>query len=217
VELGAAQLRATLASKHRSRPCAPTRPRIHSSSGMGMSDRFSHRVTHRYVESSTRVARVVHIDPLGYRWGWFSDDIQRLHLVPCDVEFQKTSRVWLEDLYGRRAFEIDQHPPSGSLLDLDQLRESVARSRDAIEAAWLRTCEAKGWLMYSPRDAMISLHSGTPHELVRRLKAIAFVPELLQIDTQTNAACLEARLNRIIWTGSDDGSDAAPARSRATR
>lgn len=64
--------------------------------------------------------------------------------------------------------------------------------------------------MYSARDAIITLHSGTPNQVVRRLKGTTLAPEFLQIDTQSNAACLEVRLNRIIWTGSDDGSDADP-------
>lgn len=175
-----------------------------------MSDQTRHRVARRYLESANKTAVLAHVDRDGYRWGWLDGNVRRLHLVPLDDVFRGAARVWLEDRRGDRSFELDfaLEPVE---FDFDALRASVSRSRDTIEASWLRSCEAKGWLMYSPRDAMISLHSGTPYELVRRLKGAAFIPEFLQLDTQANTACLEVRLNRVIWTGCDDGSDAVPA------
>jgi hypothetical protein len=113
--------------------------------------------------------------------------------------------VWLEDGKGLRSFQVAS---ISSTIDVDGLRASVSRTRDSIESAWLQWCVARGWLDYSPSEATIYVYPGTSHELVRHLKEEAFVPEFLQTDSATNSACLAVRLNRAIWRGADDGSDA---------
>lgn len=163
-------------------------------------------VARRFLSSIVRTAVIAHVDPLGYSWGWFADDVPRMNLVPMAPEHRGTARVWLER-DGYRAFEVERLPP-GTALDIDELRESVKRTRDSIESAWLVTCQRKRWLAYSPRDAVVALYMGTPNQVVRRLREACYVPESLQIDVATNAACLETRLNRLIWHGADDGSDA---------
>jgi hypothetical protein len=165
-----------------------------------------HRVARRYLGSTVRTAVIAHVDPIGNAWGWFSDDVPRMNLVPMDPEHRGAARVWLER-GGYRAFEVERVQP-GTALDIDGLRESVKRTRDSIESAWLVTCQRKRWLAYSPRDAVVALYVGTPNQVVRRLHDSCYVPEFLQLDVATNAACLEARLNRLIWHGADDGSDA---------
>jgi hypothetical protein len=163
------------------------------------------RVASRFVSSTVRTAAVAHVDPLGYSWGWFSDDIPRMSLVPMDPAHRGAARVWLES-GGYRAFEVDHHQSDD--LDLDELRASVTKTRDSIEQAWLVHSAKKGWLRYSPRDAILVLYMGTPYRLVRRLRESAHVPESLQLGVTTNSACLELRANRLIWHGADDGSDA---------
>lgn len=176
---------------------------------MGMPAYTSYRVARRYVGSSLiKAAVLAHVDRDGVRWGWFSGEIARLHVVPFDLEHRGAARVWLEDGHGNRSFQVDREPLD---LDLDALWASVSRTRDTIEAAWLRSCSRRGWLDYSPRKATISLYPGTPHEVRRSLKERAFTPEFLQVDASTNAACLEVRLNRLIWQGADDGSEAESA------
>ncbi|MEO8179590.1 MAG: hypothetical protein ABI895_12225 [Deltaproteobacteria bacterium] len=177
-----------------------------------MTDCVSHSVARRFLgsESSTpRTAVIAHVDLDGNWWGWsFDDNVRRMHLIP--IQYEGAGRVWLEDGKGNRSFEIDR-VPTGTDLDLDSLRASVAQTRQIIEPAWLRSCEAKGWLKYSPVDATISLYPGTQHELVRPLNDTASMPELLQLDTQANTATLRITLNRLIWVGADDGSDAESA------
>lgn len=128
-----------------------------------------------------------------------------MHLVPLAPEHHGAARVWLESR-GRRCFEVD-HLMSGNQLDIGELRESVRRSRDTIEGAWLRSAERHGWLAYSARDAIVALYWGSPHQIVRKLRESAQTPQLLQVDAQTNAIWVEFRANRIIWLGADDGSD----------
>jgi hypothetical protein len=164
------------------------------------------RVARRYLTSKIRTAVVAHVDPLGNSWGWFSDDTPRLHLVPLTPEHRGVARVWLE-IRGVRCFEID-HAQNNPGIDLAELRESVRRTRDSIESAWLRSCERKGWLAYSPRDAMVALYFGTPHQFVRYLRDSTYAPEYLHLDVASNAVCLEMCANRLIWLGADDGSDA---------
>lgn len=164
------------------------------------------RVARRFVSSTVRTAAIAHVDPLGYSWGWFSADTPRMHLVPMDPEHHGVARIWLERA-GYRAFEVDRLQP-GTGLDIDELRESVKRTRDSVESAWLLTCQRKRWLAYSPRNVVVALYFGTPNQVVRRLRESCYVPESLQLDVATNAACLETRLNRLIWLGADDGSDA---------
>jgi hypothetical protein len=166
------------------------------------------RVARRFLGSTTRTAVVAHVDPPGYSWGWFADDTPRMHLVPLEPEHRGAARVWLEDR-GIRSFQVD-YLTTDSDLDLDQLRESVRRTRDTIESAWLRSCDRRGWLAYSPRDVMVAIYFGTSNQLVRTLHESRCVPEYLQLDIETNSACLEVRANRLIWWGADDGSDAHP-------
>jgi hypothetical protein len=175
-----------------------------------MPDCTRHRVARRFLESSSqRTAGVVHVDPLGLRWGWFADPVQRLHLVPYDVEYRETARVWLEDLFGRRAFEIDRHPPSGSPVDLDGLRDSVTRTRDSIESAWLRKCSLLGWLDYFPDPATVLLYPGSRFGVRRELRETEVEPSELQVEPGVNIVYAGLQLNRVIWQGRDDGSDAA--------
>jgi hypothetical protein len=166
----------------------------------------AHRVARRYLSSVSRTAVTAHVDPLGISWGWFADDTPRMHLVPMAPEYRGTARVWLEDR-GLRSFQVD-HVQRGTALNISELRESVRRTRDSVESAWLRSCERRGWLACSHRDATVAMYFGTPHEFVRRLRESACVPEAMQLDVETNSACLEVRATRIIWRGADDGSDA---------
>lgn len=170
---------------------------------------ISHRVAHRFLESSTHTAGVVHTDRDGVDWGWFGDSVQRLHLVPYDAEYRDTARVWLEDLFGRRAFEVDRHPPSGSRLNLDSLRESVARTRNTVEEAWLRKCSLLGWLDYFPYPATVLLYPGSKFEVRRELRETTIEPSELQVEPGINRVFGGFQLNRVMWTGRDDGSDAA--------
>jgi hypothetical protein len=163
------------------------------------------RVVRRFLSSNVRTAAIAHVDPLGNSWGWFADDVPRMSLVPMDPEHHGAARVWLER-GGYRAFEVD-HQQSNDL-DLDELRASVSKTRDSIESAWILHIAKKGWLRYSPRNATLELYPGTPNQLVRRLQESKYAPEFLQLDVETNSACLEVRANRLIWWGADDGSDA---------
>lgn len=176
--------------------------------------RVAHRVARRYLDSTIRTATVAHVDPVGNSWGWFADDTPRMHLVPMAPEHRGVARVWLEQ-QGVRSFDVD-YLRSGTDLDVDQLFESVSRTRDTIESAWLRSCARRGWLAYSPRKAWVTLYFGTPHQVVRRLRESCYVPEFLQLDAETNAACLEVRANRIIWHGADDASDAGLGESHSS-
>jgi hypothetical protein len=171
-----------------------------------MPSRSSVRVARRFLDSTLRTAVVAHVDALGNTWGWFADEVRRMHLVPMVPKYRDAARVWLEDA-GIRCFQVD-HVNSGLNLDLDQLHESVSRTRDTIESAWLRSCERRGWLSYSARHAAIALYFGTPTQLVRKLNESSYAPEFLQLDVHTNAAGIEVRVNRLIWRGADDGSDA---------
>jgi hypothetical protein len=164
------------------------------------------RVARRFLGSTIRSAVVAHVDPLGNSWGWFADGPPRMHLVPVDPKHVGTARVWLEDR-GLRSFEVD-YRITGSDLDLDELRESVRESRDRIESEWLRSCDRRGWLAYSSRDAMVAVYFGTSEQIVRTLRESTCVPEILRLDIEANSACLEIRANRIIWWGADDGSGA---------
>lgn len=164
------------------------------------------RVARRFLSSTVRTAVIAHVDPLGNSWGWFADAPPRMHLVPVDAAHHGAARVWLENR-GTRCFQVD-HCSRYTQTDLDELRESVSRTRDTIESGWLRSCDKKGWLAYSPQDAMVAIYFGTANQVVRRLRDSTYAPEFLQFDLDTNSACLEVRLNRLIWNGADDGSDA---------
>lgn len=174
----------------------------------GMVSRSASRVARRYLSSTSRIAVIAHVDPIGHSWGWFADDTPRMHLVPMAPRHRGAARVWLEDR-GLRSFQVD-HVQSSNGLDIDALRESVSRVRDTIESAWLRSCERHGWLAYSHGDATVTIYFGTPGQFVRRLRESVCVPESIQLDVDTNSVCLEVRANRVIWRGADDGSDAAP-------
>jgi hypothetical protein len=182
---------------------AQSAPSILSSTSVIMSVLTAERVARRFLSSTVRTAAIAHVDPVGNAWGWFADDTPRMHLVPMDPQHYGTARVWLES-GGYRAFEVDHHQSAD--LDLDELRASVSKTRDSIEGAWNRYIAKKGWLRYSPRS--LALYSGTPYQLVRRLRDSAYAPEILQLDVETNSAYLEVRANRLIWWGADDGSDA---------
>jgi hypothetical protein len=171
----------------------------------GMHVSTARRVTRSYLSSTVRAAAIAHVDPVGNAWGWFVNDTRRMHLTPMDPEHRGAARVWLER-DGYRAFEVDHHQSAD--LDMDALRASVSKTRDSIESAWILYIAKKGWLRYSPRNAILALHMGTPQQLVRRLRESAYVPEFLHLDVTTNSACLELRANRLIWQGADDGSDA---------
>lgn len=164
------------------------------------------RVARSYLGSTTRTAVIAHVDPIGNSWGWFADDTPRMHLVPMDPEHRGTARIWLEDR-GVRCFKVDHAQPSAGL-DIDELRESVHRTRDTIESAWLQSAERKGWLAYCAGDATIGMYFGTLYQFVRRLRDSPPSPELIQPDVSTNAIWLEVKANRVIWQGADDGSDA---------
>lgn len=181
---------------------------LFSCASMSMPLCTASRVARRFLASTIRTPITAHVDPLGHAWGWFADCTPRMHIVPMAPEHRGAARVWLER-GGHRAFEID-HIESGTGLDPDELRSSVLKARDTIEAAWLCSCESRGWLAYSPREATIALYFGTPHQLVRRLRESALVPDLIQPDASTNSIWLEVRANRLIWQGADDGSDAGP-------
>jgi hypothetical protein len=164
------------------------------------------RVARRFLGSSVRTAVVAHVDPLGNSWGWFANGPPRMHLVPVDPTHVGTARVWLEER-GTRSFQVEFRATYCDL-DLDELRASVIRARDAIESAWLRSCDLPGWLAYSPRDAMVAIYFSTSEQIVRRLHDSRWDPESLQLNVEENSACLEVRINRLIWWGADDGSDA---------
>jgi hypothetical protein len=175
-----------------------------------MPDCTRHRVARRFLEArSQRSSSVVHVDPLGHRWGWFTERLQRLHLRPHDPRYREAASVWLEDLFGRRAFEIERHPPNGSPLDLDELRQSVAEARDTIEAAWLRRASLLGWLEYNPNPATVLLYPGSRFEVRRELGKSTVEPGELQVEPGYNVVYAGFPLNRLIWQGRDDGSDAA--------
>ena len=173
-----------------------------------MAIRTSDRVVHRFLRSSIRTAVVAHVDPLGHSWGWFADGPPRMHLVPMAPEHLGAARVWL-DYRGVRCFRVDRLA-DGAGLDLEELRESVCRTRDTIESAWLRTCELRGWLAYSGREMVIGIYVGTDNQLTRSLREVQYQPELVQLDVATNSACIGVRANRLIWHGADDGRDAQP-------
>jgi hypothetical protein len=165
-------------------------------------------VAERFLRASiARTAVLAHVDRDGVEWGWFSNDVQRLHLVPSALEHQGTARVWLEDGRGNRSFQVDQEP-SDSGLDLRALRAWVQVSRDGLEAAWLRSCSLRGWLEYKPSPATIVLYPETPQEIRRCLSTACVVCDELQIAPRANTAYLLVRLNRLIWHGAHDGSDA---------
>lgn len=166
------------------------------------------RVARRYLGSLLRTAVVAHVDPLGNSWGWSATGPPRMHLVPVDPRHVGTARVWLEDR-GTRSFQVDFRATYCDI-DLDELRESAKKSRDRIESAWLSSCDKKGWLAYSPRDAMIAIYFGTGEQIVRRLRESRWEPESLRLDPEANSANVGFRLNRLIWWGADDGSDAHP-------
>lgn len=173
-----------------------------------MSRCISARVARRYLGSFLRTAVVAHVDPLGNSWGWFADGPPRMHLVPVDPTHVGTARVWLEDR-GTRSFQVDFRATYCDI-DLDELRESAKKSRDRIESEWLRSCDRRGWLAYSPRDAMVAIYFGTAEQIVRRLHESRWEPECLKLDLEANSAKVAFRVNRLIWWGADDGSDAPP-------
>jgi hypothetical protein len=166
--------------------------------------RSADRVVRRFLASTSRTAVVAHTDPIGNAWGWFTDNVPRMHLEPMSPEQRGMARIWLERR-GYRCFEVD-YLKSGTGLDLEELRMSVVKTRDTIEGTWLRTCALRGWLHYSPRNAAITLYANTPCQMTRRLRESVYVPEFLQLDADTNSVCLEVRANRVIWWDANDGA-----------
>jgi hypothetical protein len=65
-----------------------------------------------------------------------------MRLVPVVPRHVGTARVWLEDR-GTRSFQVDFRATYCDL-DLAELHESVTRSRDSIESAWLGSCDRRG-------------------------------------------------------------------------
>jgi hypothetical protein len=169
-----------------------------------MSDCIAGRVGRHFL-TTVRHATIIHRDHNGASWGWLDDDIPRMHLVPLDDESRGHARVWLEDGTGCRSFLPE---PGFSTVDFGALREWVSRTRGAIESSWLRTCQRKRWLHYSPSDETITVYQATPHEFRRHLRRAVLVSPFLQVDVSTNTARLKVPLGRIIWRGADDGSDA---------
>lgn len=168
-----------------------------------MPDCLQHRVARRYLESSTPVVVVVHIDPSGVPWGWYHPHLARMHITPLSIAC--AGLIWLEDGHGHRAFDVARAGPS---LDIDMLRASVSGARDGIESAWLRWCTKRDWINYSRLESSIYMYSGTSRQFARHLKEEALTPESLSCDLEGNRATFEARLNRLVWRGADDGSDA---------
>jgi hypothetical protein len=121
-----------------------------------------------------------------------------MHVVPLAPEHRGAVRVWLEDR-GIRCFRVD-YLKADSVLDMDALRESVRRTRDTIESAWLRSCARHRCLAYSPGNATITLYRGTGNQIVRRVRDSVQPPEALQLDVGTNAACLKVPFSGVVPT-----------------
>lgn len=174
-----------------------------------MPDCTAHRVARRFLSSAgepPRVAVLAHVDPEGHQWGWSFDDAPpRMHLVPLFPEGD--ALVWLEDGAGNRAFSIER----GNRPAMEALRASVAKARSIIEAAWLRTCQEKRWLVYSRSYERVRLYPGTPFEISRHLMQPGTQRRCLEFDLQYDAAYVEICLSRLMWRGAKDGSDAISA------
>lgn len=174
-----------------------------------MPDCTSHRVARRFLSSAHQpppVAVLAHVDPDGHQWGWIFDHaVPRMHLVPLFPE--GGAIVWLEDGAGNRAFSVER----GDRAKMKVLRTSVGKARSAIEAAWLRTCREKRWLVYSRSDERVRLYAGTPFEISRDLMQPGTLRRCLEFNLQYDAAYVEICLTCLIWRGAKDGSDAIPA------
>jgi hypothetical protein len=119
--------------------------------------------------------------------------------------------VWLENGQGVRSFRVDFRSLDATL-NLEALRASLSRARNTVEAAWLRTCDSKGWLDYKPDGATITLYRGTSNEIRRCAWAMPIHPDEMQVETGINTVYFGVKLNRVIWLGADDGSDAESPR-----
>ena len=174
-----------------------------------MPDCTSHRVARRFLASEHQpppVAVLAHVDPDGHQWGWnFDDALPRMHLVPLFPEGD--ALVWLEDGGGNRAFSVQR----GNRSKMAVLRASVGKARSTIEAAWLRTCREKRWLVYARADERVRLYPGTPFEISRHLMQRRTLRRCLEFNLQHDAAYVEICLSCLIWRGAHDGSDALSA------
>jgi hypothetical protein len=177
-----------------------------------MLDCAAHRIARRYLQAvQAKTAVLAHVDRDSVRWGWFSNATARMHLVPFDAEHQGATRVWLENGRGVRSFEVDG-TSGDATLNLEALQASLSRSRNTVEAAWLRTCASKDWIEYKPDGATIILYGGTPNAIRRCVWGMPIYPREMQVEPAMNVVYFGVKLNRVIWLGADDGSDAESSR-----
>ena len=139
-------------------------------------------------------------------------------MVTAGLRFRGV-RVALEDDLGNRAFEV-----MGKLnLKIGaQLGTWAAESRDLVESAWIGTMISRGWLVVEAkgRSVIVTAYPGAESEIVRTLDFTDAPVWLDQDDTAIQGATLvlgvnnvpqaqvHRPLNRIIWEGRHDGSDA---------
>ena len=129
-------------------------------------------------------------------------------------------RIWLEDDIGNRAFE--SHGPLPVRVR-EPLHAWVTGHRNAIEAAWIRVMVSKGWLRIRVLGKTVDVVAYPDHEtMIERVLDFTSCPVWLDEDDVAMEgdvtlvlgvknrvrAQVRHRLNRLIWTGADDGSHA---------
>jgi hypothetical protein len=90
----------------------------------------------------------------GFRWGFYSNEDQRMHLqvVPQKGEEKLDYRVWLETR-GQRTFEPNDMPASVKKLVL----RAVTDYQKHVEAEWVRLMIKQDWLRYRYAAGVITL------------------------------------------------------------
>jgi hypothetical protein len=122
------------------------------------------RVATRFAHGTKSAAVLIHGVPSGWNWGWWSDNVPRLHLVPVDVDHHRAGRIWLEGVDGKRTFVVEGGIPESVVRDVQVI---IAEDRPQIEDAWVRYMGAMGWLTVGLQvggDLEVLCYEGTPNE-----------------------------------------------------
>ncbi len=186
-----------------------------------MSTTVAERVATRFAaKDTTKTASVIH-KALGITWGWLSSAPARMHLVPIDDEHRQLGAVvWLED-QGTRAFDVEQGDelPPGAI---DGLRSWTTTNRTYVERRWVDFMQLRHWLKLSTFGIGITVtaYPEMKTEISRDVDLSICPCWITNADVGIEDGMLvigvgrEAReqtrimVNRIIWEGNDDGSDA---------
>jgi hypothetical protein len=122
------------------------------------------RVATRFARGTKSAAVLFRGVPAGWNWGWWSDGVPRLHLVPVDTSHRGAGRSWLENAHGKRTFEVEGSIPESVL---DAVQVIIAEDRPRIEDAWVKYMGVMGWLtvgLQAGGDLAVTCYRCTAHE-----------------------------------------------------